>query len=132
MSVKIKMYLSFVDFKENPELLYNILGVKPDVIYKKGDLIIPTKRSLKRKFNVWEIHSKMSSEQNFDKHLDSLVKQIKPKYKQFIKFSKLNRPRLNCVVEMYKKDKPSIYFSNKYIKFLSELNIDIDIDMYNY
>lgn len=132
MSVKIKLYFRFAGFKENPNVLSKLFNLKPDVIHIKDEPIFPKNNKLKRMHNVWEIHSNLSADKTFELHLKNLIKKLTPSYTELKEFSLKSKPRLNCVIEMYNNDKPSIYFSDKHLQFFSELSTDIEFDMYNY
>ncbi len=132
MPVKIKLYFRFAGFKENPNVLSNLFNLKPDVVHIKDEPVLPKIDTIKRKYNVWEIHSNLSEDKTFELHLKNLIKKLIPSYTVLKEFSLKSKPRLNCVIEMYNNDKPSIYISDKNLKFFSDLSTDIEFDMYNY
>jgi hypothetical protein len=78
------------------------------------------------------ISSKTSENEPFGEHLNDMMKTLNSAYDKFLETSKSCKAFLNCVISMHGGDKPFIRFDKKALNLLSELNAEIEFDIYNY
>jgi hypothetical protein len=135
----------------SPSQISDSLSIIPSKTWKKGDLIYP-KGKLKYKEDGWLIEEKFVIEdieadtQTSDEVEDSNDKEVayptiesltlqlfdnlKPRWEKFKEYGKEYKTELSCVV-YYSTQVPELHFSNKTIKLIAELNLNVDIDLYD-
>lgn len=128
MKSEIKVYFRIVGFPMSPEVLTDKLGLKPTDTWKKGDAGRIAKTTFKN--NGWELSSGLNKSVDLKTHVGTLLDNITPFKKNFVKVCSEYPPDLICVVYSYGGDRPAIVFERDIIKELTELNASIDVDLY--
>jgi len=128
MGYKITLYFNIIDENLNPEEITNFIGVKPTGTWNKGDIRKNTK--IKEPKSGWEIKISNDKYDNLNDYIINLLEKINHV-----------RDRVKIITEKYyselgfsiysNKDMPEIFFSNKILKEIIDLNLNIDIDIYN-
>lgn len=135
----------------SPDQISASLNIIPSKTWSKGDLIDP-KAKIKYKEDGWLIEEKFVVEENeadnqFPHELDDsdddetayptieslalqLFDSLKPRWEKFKEYGKEYETELSCVV-YYSTQLPELHFSNKTIKLIAELNLNVDIDLYD-
>jgi len=119
-------------FSVNPDDITKFLSVPPDEVCKKGDIIREIPKLLIVKENSWSINSKNCNLLSFENHLEYILNRIKPSFELFYELSKKCKPILNCIIKIYKGDRPLINVSRENLHELSKLNVELTFDIYNY
>lgn len=124
---EIFVCLSIFSYDINPDEISSVIGMIPDKSRYKGNVI---RGDVVYKENMWEIYSTTKDTVRLDTHVQSIITRIQPFRGNFKNLDKCNI-WLSCAI--YVKDgpsSPSIHFDAETISFLSEINAEIDIDIY--
>jgi hypothetical protein len=125
---EIIVSLSITKFECSPSEITRILGIMPSKTWKKSDLI--DKRALiKYKENGWRVSSSLSKNENLKTHIEDLLQIIIPHKAKFRNLPSFCCIELSCCIYVY-HEVPEISFSVSTVKLLSELQAEIDVDLY--
>ena len=131
MPHEIQLDLVLTQFKEEADEISSILGLKPTKSWRQGDQIQRT--TLKRKENGWDLSSGISPSEGFEKHLASLIQQIRPSIHKFAQLPSNTEIELSCAVHIHEEGEqslPWIHLDHKTITILNQLGADVDFDLY--
>ncbi len=137
MHYEIKVEFSIIGFEEQPQEVSDFLGIIADEYFQKNELI-SSKSILKNKVNGWVIFSGYYVKDEIEKHLKGLFEKIN-KNKNGFKYlcNKYDSELAISLTIYYNKyndeeehNTPALHFDKEIIKLLSELNSEIDIDLY--
>lgn len=116
---------------DNDDLFSSVskLKIQPDKTWKKGDLI-DNRTLVKYKTNGISFSSYEESSNKFEAHVDSLIGILSPIKGALKKLSASCHSELSCVIYIYGDDRPAMHIDKKVLRFFSNLNTDIDVDLY--
>lgn len=112
---------------EDPSAISKSLGLKPDEIRRKGEIVRPGSSPLKQ--SVWVFKSKLSSAKTIEEHIDWLLKKLRPVSAQVSKMGQDYNTELSLGVYFYEVN-PGISLDQKILSELGRLNLKLDLDMY--
>ena len=121
--------LDISSFKEHPLEIAKILDIQPSRIRLEGELVYPN-ALIRHKENGLEISSSLSSSHPFMEHIDSLLKILIPLKDKFKNLPSTCEIILSCHIYIYEDSMPAICLDAKTVNLLSDLNAEIDIDLY--
>ena len=122
-------YFWVSDFDCEPEVISDILGLKPYRTFKKGDLI-SDKTKNRWKHSSWEYLSSLPrNEPCQDAHIANLVEVMLKKKDAIDKLKEKYEIGINCVGYYYDTN-PGFHMSADLINSCSTLGISIDFDLY--
>ena len=117
------------DLKLNHQEITEIIGCEPTVIWNKGDQI---RKDLFRKESAWIYSSKYTKSLYLEKLLDPFVQKLEPiaiPLSKYIKEHNLNS-KFDIVLKIVDNEPPSHFLPKRFIHLCSQLNADIDTDIY--
>ena len=127
---KITVYLRISGFSCDPSAITEILGIQPDKVWRKGDLLMHTEK-FKHKDNGWEIKSVSSDTIYLESHITDILKTALPVRDKFKNLPVGSSVMLTCGVSFSPDSAiPSIFLDTETLRFLGEINADIDVDLY--
>jgi hypothetical protein len=127
---EVNVYLAVTDFTCKHSRITEILGVDPTSVWVKGELINGSLGGISRfGYNSWLYEIKRNDVIYVQKLIDKVIKTFENKIDNFKKLPKNSEVHLEIVLYL-DKGMPSIVFSKKNIKFLSDINASVDFDMY--
>ena len=122
-------YFWVSDFDCDPEVISDILGLKPNRSFKKGDLISDKSKN-RWKHSSWEYLSSLPrNEPCQDAHISNLVEVMLKKKDAIKKLKEKYEIGINCV-GYYHDANPGFHMSADLINSCSTLGISIDFDLY--
>lgn len=121
--------LDISSFKEHPLDIAKILGIQPSRIRLEGELVY-SNALIRHKENGLEISSSLSRSHPFMEHIDSLSKILIPLKDKFKNLPSTCEIMLSCHIYIYEEGMPAICLDVNMVKLLSDLNAEIDIDLY--
>jgi Domain of unknown function (DUF4279) len=117
------------DFDQNPEEITHLLGIKPSLTWKRGDLIHP-KATIIREFNGWELKGNLNDE-DLETQLSTLIEELKTGWRGLIELKDNNcYAQLSIIINVCDGNIPAVSFTPEIVKNLAEINAAIDIDLY--
>jgi hypothetical protein len=114
----------------NPQEISNKIKYNADITYSMGELILDSK--IKYKYNIWSITTGEKHIIDLEKATKILLNRIYP-VKGMIKdlFEKgVIETELQYVLFISEKGTPSFHIGNELQKIISDLNAEIDVDLY--
>jgi hypothetical protein len=120
------VYLGIKEFKESPDEITRMIGVRPTSVNRKGDFIGKTSKRYRN--NGWKL--KVSSATSFD--LERLLKKLFLKFKDKKKLMNAiskGSGQIVCVVH-YADSLPTIEISPATLKKITDLNCGFWLDYY--
>jgi hypothetical protein len=136
---QVKVYFSLFGDDFPIDYVTELLGIKPTNSYKKGNVIVrtrksnvgPTKEQL-RKETAWELGTDYQESYEVNEQLDQIIRPLKNKATIINQLkSKYN---LECVFSIViiieNGDTPSLHLDNEQIEFANIIKAEIDIDLY--
>ena len=128
--MEVKAYLKIHHFDCSLETITDLLNLKPDIAWLKGD-IIPNRKSLVyRKQNTWGITSQLSVSASIEEHIQYLLKKIDSNRKIFKELTFKYTGELSIAIYSYEEFNIGIYSQKELIENLADLGINIDYDIY--
>jgi hypothetical protein len=128
MEPEISVYFLLTGFEITPDEITSILGIEPSKSWSVGDTIEKTK--LKRKENGWTLSSGLDKSSELEEHLTSLFQQIQSKWSIFLNLCSKYEAEISCTIYSYEAQGSAMHFDKAIIKYVAELNAEIDIDYY--
>ncbi|MBD2307081.1 DUF4279 domain-containing protein [Chroococcidiopsis sp. FACHB-1243] len=114
----------------DPDKITAIVGIQPTKMWKVGDLV--SKRStLRHKQNGWSFKSKLEESATLEDHISYIFEQLKPNWQNLVEICTHYYTEIECAIYFYEDDIPAIHFERQSLKLISELNAEIDIDIYD-
>lgn len=112
-----------------PEEITAVIGIVPTKTWKVGDLISKG-ATLRHKQNGWSLKSKLEDSATLEDHVESVLERLKPSWQHLVKMCTRYYTEIECIIYVYGDDSPAIHFNRETLKRISELNAEIDIDLY--
>jgi len=125
--------LGFYDFECSPNRITEKLDLEPTRTGVKGEEYDSESTNVKktRECNLWEIESKSVTNEFIGNIVDEFVSTTIEKRFNIIKeFSCTCQTKLTIVQYYFDGYNPGQFFSNRLVKLLSDINAEIDIDIY--
>ncbi|MFW5804201.1 MAG: DUF4279 domain-containing protein [bacterium] len=126
--------LRFIDFDLDPDEITNKLGLKPLSIAKQGEDYYLGKSKVKKtwEFNHWDYEIKTETNNFIGETITDFFKTIiEPRLNKIKEISSKSRiTRLIVVQYYYTNCNPGYAFEKEQVKILSDINAEIDIDIY--
>ena len=116
----------------NPDSVTDQLEVTPTRIGRKGDDLYDGKH--KRIENFWIVEGEFEASTDIDNQIRPILETLNPisdKIK-FVLKDAVDYGQINVVIKVEQGRFPSIHLKKDVIKFMNELGIEIDIDLYCY
>ncbi|HBB34111.1 MAG TPA: hypothetical protein DDZ80_31015 [Cyanobacteria bacterium UBA8803] len=124
--ISVSFRLAGIDF--NPEEITALVGIIPSKTWKIGDLIDP-RSSIRRKCNGWSLESKLDKSTNLDEQIKSVFEQLQPGWQSLVEICARHDALIDCAIYVYKQV-PAIHFDKDIVRKATELNAEIDVDLY--
>jgi len=105
------------------------IGENPSNVWTKGDSIQGT--LIRRKEDGWRIDSSLSLANSLSEHVDNILDRIYPRRQRFTQISTTGI-WLSANVQIYGLDRPVTPNRKRVAQKVSELNVGLDIDIYNF
>lgn len=128
MQPEYHVRLKILDESLLPEQITEQLGICPSKTWHKGDLVPNT--SIRKRENGWEIESTLPKEVLPSEHIQHILSVIKPAYFQFQDYSQKYYCELSCAI-YFDEERPDIFLDKNLMRQLADLNLNLDIDIYN-
>lgn len=128
MTSEISASFALTGVDLNPDEITTKAGITPTRTCKKGDLINP-KDILRYKENGWSIQSTLDKSENLEDHIKSVLEQLQENWTFFIETSQKYYAEIACVIYI-KGQTPEIHFDKEILQKFSQLNAEIDVDLY--
>lgn len=121
------------DFDDiSSEDITKTLGIKPEIIYKKGQQKNPNSISL-AKNNGWIMGSSLDKYTSFEEQMNALLDIIEAKIDKFKPLCNKYYSEFSCAIFIRFENGdsyPSVHLDKRYNKIIKELNIEFDLDLY--
>lgn len=133
--MKNKVSLSFCiwNFEDvSHDEITNLLNITPTKIYVKGQKRNVTSNALIKE-NGWLLNSPLSVYSEFEDQMDSLLALLEPNLDALKLVSKKYYCEFSCAIFIYfnnDESTPSMHLTSQHLKFMNELNIEFDTDLY--
>ena len=117
------------DLMLNHQKITEIIGWEPTIIWSKGDQI---RKDLYRKESAWIYSSEYKKSLYLENILDVLVQKLEPiviPLSEYIKEHGLNS-KFDIILRIADNQPPSHFIPKRFIHLCSQLNSDIDTDIY--
>jgi Domain of unknown function (DUF4279) len=128
MKSEILVEFLLTGFEVDPEKITVAIGIEPTESWNVGDAIEKTK--LKRKENGWALSSGLDKSSELEEHLDVLFEQLQAKWAILTSLCSKYDAEISCTVYGYEAQGPAMHLDKKIVKFIAELNAEVDIDYY--
>jgi|SRR5690606_9754450 len=130
---KIKLVLLIFGEEIDLTSLTNVMKLTPTNYWEKGDKILGRKRELIRKESCWELDFKFVNTLYLDEVTDQVVMKLSNNLNSISNYIKENKlqTKFNIIVEINDNEKPALYLNKSFLKVVSRMNSEIDIDLYN-
>lgn len=128
---RIKITLSVYGENFEPFDLDSLMELSNSSFYKKGELI-PNRKNLLRKNSGWEFSTGFKETLVFEELTDIFLENLRNKEGilfQFVTDKKIS-VKIYIVVEIIDEEKPAMFFNRNFLRFVNEINAEIDMDMY--
>ncbi len=123
-------YFLITNFDCDPKDISDSLGLIPDRVYQKNDLIREN-GTARWKHSGWELRSSLPESTTCqDMHIENLLNVIYPKKRELLALSDECEFYINCVGYYYGAN-PGFHLSSDIIKSCADLGVSIDFDLYN-
>jgi hypothetical protein len=119
--------LNLTDFEVDPDEVSKLLGIAPDFIWRKGDLILETARSYSE--NGWRLVSSLPVSSSVEEHVLNVLDRIEPAA-ELLSHLKPLEVEVSCVVYYYDYT-PVLGLSHETIRRLARLGASLDYDLYD-
>jgi Domain of unknown function (DUF4279) len=128
--MKSEIFVEFLltGFEISPEEITNAIGIEPTESWHIDDTIEKTK--IKRKENGWTLSSGLDKSSELEEHLSALFEQLQVRWTIFTSLCSKYDSEISCAIYSYEAQGPSIHFDKEIVKYIAELNAEIDIDYY--
>ncbi|MBY0216252.1 DUF4279 domain-containing protein [Paenibacillus illinoisensis] len=115
----------------DPNIITNTLLINPTRVWLKGDSI---RRDLVRKETCWEIATDYEESLDINDQIDKIKALIQDHKDQVIKLIKQNnlKCKFDVVINIENNISPAMYLNKNTIKFVCDLEAEIDFDLYIY
>ncbi len=126
--IKIEFIL-YHDLNINHQQITEVVGFGPTLMYNKGEQI---RKGLYKKESAWIYSIGYIESLYVDDILEVLIQKIEPNILPLTKYIRENRlnSKFNIVLRIADNQPPSHFLSKKFIHFCSQLNAEIDTDIY--
>jgi hypothetical protein len=111
-----------------PDSMSEMVGMKPDKSYIKGDHRGNT--TIKQKENGWIIYSQVERAAPLQDHINSLLKRIENYTSRIEEIAKQPNVEIELGCTVWSGDRPPLYFTREQISILNKICASIDIDLY--
>ncbi len=111
-----------------PDKISEIVGIKPDKSYLKGERRGKTK--IQQKENGWIIYSKVGRNAPLQDHINNLIERIENHTDQIANIAKNQDVEVELGCTVWSDDRPPLYFTKEQISILNKICAGIDIDLY--
>jgi hypothetical protein len=128
----IRLYLIIDDLSFDPDLITEKTSLQPYKVYKKG-ITYKTQfgKEWTSKSNCWEIKYEQKNAVYSDDAIHGFIEKIiHPHLDYFTEVLKDATGMLRFVYEYYYSNNIGIHFNKDFIKLLSQLNLEVDFDLY--
>ena len=132
MNCNIKLRLAVFGDTFDLNELTNLVNLKPTNTYLKGDIIEGYTKVVKRKESSWSYSIKPLETLYFSEYANELLEKFEEKVLLIREFSRNNdlMVKLFIVLEMSEDQTPAFYMDRRFLKFVNDLNAEMDVDMY--
>ncbi|GAB1157139.1 DUF4279 domain-containing protein [Paenibacillus illinoisensis] len=127
----VKVEFSIFGDQFDPNIITNTLLINPTRVWLKGDSI---RRDLVRKETCWEIATDYEESLDINDQIDKIKALIQDHKDQVIKLIKQNnlKCKFDVVINIENNISPAMYLNKNTIKFVCDLEAEIDFDLYIY
>ncbi len=126
---KIRVYFELKgDF--DPDVVTRAVSIQPTEVFRKGEQHSQFKVKHPRAQSSWCLNSGASEDQDLDTHVSNVLEKLENSWPSFVAISAQYSASLNCVINSYGGDTPSIGLERNALKKLGELNSAFDVDLY--
>ena len=133
--MKNKIVLDFCiwDFDDiTPEVITQILDIQPVQVYIKGQKTRPN-LALINEQNGWRMTSGLDEYTSFEEQMNSLLDILEQKHELLKPLCDKYICEFSCalfIAKSRKESTPWVHLNSRYNRFIKELNIEFDIDIY--
>jgi Domain of unknown function (DUF4279) len=132
---RVDVDYSIEGFEFDPDEITSTTGIEPSKVNRAGEPVswesrISSGSVPKVKFNLWELKSGLDTLTEVDEQVNGLIQQLKPSWSEFMKLGERYGGMFTCVIWDYNDARPAIYFDQKTIKAIAELNAEIQVSVY--
>ena len=127
---KSKFHVEFYycGFSCDPDVISATLGLTPTKSWRKGD--VGPAPAMKRRSSAWEIKSRLPVTHKITEQIDDVVAQLAGVEEQLKALDFGGEFRMLVALYIVGDERPPFYVSKRAIKFMANLDADLDIDLY--
>jgi hypothetical protein len=127
-----QIYLSFYGFTHSHELISNKLGLTPNSLEKVGDKIIRNEKLIRVvEENRWKYEWIEKSDLFISDFTEKFFREIiETREPEIIELSKKSKVQITIVQYFSTSNNPGYYFSAKSIKIMSNIDAELQMDIY--
>jgi hypothetical protein len=116
----------------NPQVITDYLNIQPEEWWLKGDNVAG--KATKRNKSCWRVSTGYQESLDVNNQLSEVIKLFQGKSDKLIELIHSHNLEvfIAIVVNIENNQKPAIYFDRRAIKFVHEIEAQIDIDLYVY
>jgi pyruvate kinase len=130
--MKNRVFLKIHSFDCTIEAINEILNLKPNKAWLKGEINDVANKLLKRTDSLWEIQSNVPEHRPIDEHIEFMFKIVKER-EDGLKYltSKYECEfTINSKCDKIEDFNYGIYMSNENMRLISDIGLNLDIDVY--
>lgn len=130
MAAQISAAFTLTGIGFDPDEVSRILGLIPTKVWRYGNQIQNT--LLKREHDGWSLSTELSERGDLSKQVNIILEILYEKshdIKKICEDFNING-EISCVIYAKLEELPEIHFSHEIIRKASELNAEIDVDLY--
>lgn len=113
----------------DPEQITRRTSISPSKTWRLGEKV-DDRSVLRYQHNGWRLTSGLPKQRDLEEHVESVLTQIRSSWSVLTQLGATYDAEMACVVYSYGGDRPPIHLSKGVLRRVSELNADIDIDLY--
>jgi Domain of unknown function (DUF4279) len=125
---KAHVFLSVLDFGDDPLIVTSRIGLSPTSAWRQGDPM-PPHPTATRNHSRWSFQSPLPLETHVEQHLAALLTLLEPHAESIQECSAEFSLELCCAI-YYEDFTPGIHLSSEILQRIAALGIPLDLDLY--
>ncbi|MNW46525.1 hypothetical protein D3C74_238240 [compost metagenome] len=116
----------------NPQIITNQLNIHPQEYWLKGDNV--SGKSIIRNKSCWRVSTGYQESLDINNQLNEIIEPFRGRSDKLIELMLVHNLEIiiSIVINIEGNQKTAMYFNRQVIKFIYQINAEIDIDLYVY
>ncbi|WP_299456175.1 DUF4279 domain-containing protein [uncultured Microscilla sp.] len=132
MGNNIRLELAIFGDSFDPNELTSLITIKPTTTYLKEEVVKEYNKTIQRKETSWSYSIQPLETLYFEEYTNKLIDKFESKVASIKGFLSKNnlKMKLFVVLEISGDQTPAFYLNNRFLKFVNNLEGEIDVDIY--